>query len=58
MKWILVFIYIGGLGTPVSVKVDNFTSEKACREAAQDFVKKNPDKSITAVCDHRQPEAK
>lgn len=54
MKWVLVLIYVGGMGTPVTRHIAAFTYEKDCRGAATDFVKKNP--TITATCDYSDPD--
>lgn len=51
MKWILVLVYVGGLGTPTTTQIQSFTYEKDCRWAALDFMKKQP--SVTATCDWR-----
>jgi hypothetical protein len=53
MKWVLVLVYVGGLGTPVTKTVESFGIEKDCRWVAADFMKKNP--GITASCDYREP---
>ena len=52
MKWVLVLIYVGGLGTPVHYESTAFSYEKDCRNAAVDFMKKH--ETVTATCDWRE----
>jgi hypothetical protein len=54
MKWVLILIYVGGLGTPVQCESAAFFQEKDCRGAAEDFMKKHPE--VTATCDRRSHE--
>lgn len=53
MKWILILIYFGGLGTPVKNEVQTFEDREACKWAAIDFAKKH--ENVTAICDERKP---